>query len=58
LAVVWTGIAIVLDYLFIIKALDSGLVYYKLDVYTYYILTFIIPVAVGWWKKLNPKKSE
>jgi hypothetical protein len=38
LAIAWTLIAIVFDYLFIVKALNAG-GYYKLDVYIYYALT-------------------
>ncbi len=51
LAVTWTAIAIVFDYLFIVKALNPADGYYKFDVYLYYTLTFIIPIAVGLWKK-------
>jgi hypothetical protein len=51
LAVFWTAIAVILDYLFIVKALKPADGYYKLDVYLYYSLTFIIPLIVGWWKK-------
>src|SRR5271157_5127949 len=51
LAIAWTVIAIVFDYLFIVKALNPAGGYYKLDVYLYYALTFIIPLAIGWWKK-------
>jgi hypothetical protein len=40
----------VFDYFFIVKAFNPPDGYYKLDVYVYYLLTFIIPVAVGWWK--------
>jgi hypothetical protein len=50
LAAVWTVIAIVLDYLLIVKALNPADGYYKLDVYLYYALTFIIPIIIGWWK--------
>ncbi len=56
LAIVWTVLAIALDYLFIVRAFDPEDGYYKLDVYLYYMLTFIIPLAVGWWKKT--KSSE
>ena len=51
LAVVWTTIAVVLDYLFIVKALAPADGYYKLDVYVYYALTFAPPLIVYWWKK-------
>ena len=50
LAFVWTAIAVVCDYLFIVKAFNPPDGYYKLDVYLYYALTFIAPLAVGWWK--------
>ena len=36
LAVAWTAIAVVFDYLFIVKALNPAGGYYKLDVYLYY----------------------
>jgi len=50
LAGVWTVIAVVLDYVFIVKAFSPADGYYKLDVYVYYVLTFTTPLAVGWWK--------
>jgi hypothetical protein len=51
LAVAWTLMAVVFDYLFIVKAFKPADGYYKLDVYLYYALTFIIPLTIGWWKK-------
>jgi len=51
LAVVWTLIAVVFDYFFLVKAFKPKDGYYKLDVYLYYILTFILPIIVGWRKK-------
>ncbi len=53
LAIVWTVIAVVFDYLFIVKAFNPADGYYKLDVYLYYALTFILPLCVGWWKNRN-----
>jgi hypothetical protein len=50
IAIVWTVLAIILDYLFLVKLLNPADGYYKLDVYVYYGLTFILPVAVGWYK--------
>jgi hypothetical protein len=50
LALVWTAIAVVFDYLFIVKAFSPADGYYKLDVYLYYTLTFMTPLVVGWWK--------
>jgi hypothetical protein len=49
LAVVWTLIAVAFDYLFIVKMFKSA-GYYKLDVYLYYVLTFVLPLLVGWNK--------
>ena len=51
IAVVWTLIAIVFDYLFIVKALKPADGYYKFDVHLYYLLTFVLPLLVGWRKK-------
>jgi hypothetical protein len=50
LAVVWTVIAIVFDYFFLVQAFKPADGYYKLDVYLYYALTFILPLVVGWRK--------
>ncbi len=50
LAFIWTMIAVIFDYFFIVKALKPEDSYYKLDVYLYYIFTFISPLVVGWWK--------
>ena len=47
IAVVWTAIAIVADYVLIVKAFHPPDGYYKLDVYLYYTLTFVMPMAVG-----------
>lgn len=55
LAIVWILIAIVLDYFFLVKALNPADGYYKLDVYLYYALTFILPIVVGWRKSTNQK---
>lgn len=49
LAAIWTIIAVVFDYFFIVKAFKS-VEYYKLDVYFYYVTTFLLPVIVGWNK--------
>jgi hypothetical protein len=47
LAVSWTLIAVIFDYLFLVKIFNPPDGYYKLDVYTYYTLTFILPVLAG-----------
>lgn len=47
--VIWTIVAVVLDYLFNVKLF--GIVgYYKLDIFVYYALTFLLPVCVGFYK--------
>lgn len=48
LGVVWTVIALALDYIFIVRLLRSS-GYYKTDVY--YALTFLLPIIVGWYKR-------
>lgn len=45
---VWLLIAIVGDYVFIVKAFKPADGYYKLDVYLYYALTLAIPLVAGW----------
>ena len=45
-AAVWLIVAVVFDYLFLVKLLNPP-VYYKLDVYIYYASTFLIPFLVG-----------
>lgn len=51
LSLVWTAIAIIFDYFFLVKIFKPSDGYYKLDVYLYYILTFILPLIVGWRKQ-------
>ncbi|MFA6190114.1 MAG: hypothetical protein WC711_01190 [Candidatus Staskawiczbacteria bacterium] len=47
LGVVWTVIAVILDYLFLVLLFKPADGYYKLDVYLYYITTLILPIIVG-----------
>jgi hypothetical protein len=47
LSVLWCLIAVVFDYVFIVRAFAPGDGYYKPDVYAYYALTFLLPLAVG-----------
>lgn len=47
LAIVWTLIAIVFDYIFLVRIFKPADGYYKLDVYLYYALTFILPLLAG-----------
>ena len=55
-AIVWTLLAIALDYLFIVNMLHPVGGYYKLDVYLYYALTFVLPLLVG-WRKMAKQQS-
>jgi hypothetical protein len=50
LAIIWMVIAIVGDYVFIVLLLKPE-IYYKLDVYVYYVLMFASPLIAFWWKK-------
>ena len=54
-AVAWVLIAIACDYFFLVKLFKPADGYYKLDVYVYYALTFILPLVVG-WRKLAARK--
>ena len=47
LAIIWTVIAVVFDYFFIVKTLHPVHGYYKLDVYIYYTLTFLLPIIIA-----------
>ncbi|HTX87108.1 MAG TPA: hypothetical protein VMC41_03535 [Candidatus Nanoarchaeia archaeon] len=55
LAIIWMAIAVILDYFLIVKTLKPADGYYKPDVYLYYALTFILPILVGWKKKISRK---
>lgn len=56
---IWTLMAIVLDYVFNVVLFQIGNSYYKPDVFLYYFLTFTLPIAVGFWKsKHKSPKSE
>lgn len=59
-AVSWTAIAIVFDYLLIVKLFHPADGYYKADVYLYYALTLALPIVIGWWKSgtSHSAKSE
>jgi hypothetical protein len=47
IGIIWTLIAIVLDYLLIVMLFKPADGYYKFDVYLYYFLTFIVPIMAG-----------
>ena len=46
--VIWAIMAVALDYGLLVRIFDAK-DYYKLDVYLYYILTFLLPIIVGWY---------
>ena len=48
LSIVWTLLAVALDYIFIVKLLRPADGYYKVDVYFYYAATFVLPLIAGW----------
>jgi len=47
LAIIWTCIAVIFDYLLIVKVFAPTDGYYKLDVYLYYLFTLVLPMTVG-----------
>lgn len=47
LGIVWSAIAIIGDYLFIVKLLNPPDGYYKPDIYIYYLLTLALPLAAA-----------
>ena len=51
LSVAWTLIAIIFDYFFLVKTFNPADGYYKLDVYLYYFLTFLLPLLAAYIKK-------
>lgn len=53
IAIIWTLIAIVFDYFFLVKVFNPADGYYKLDVYVYYALTFLLPLIIGCAKKTS-----
>ena len=53
LGIIWVIIAVALDYLFIVKLFNPTDGYYKLDVYLYYFLTFLLPVIAGLKKRIK-----
>ncbi len=52
LGVIWTILAVTLDYIFLVKMLHAS-DYYQWDVYLYYALTLLLPPLVGWRKFLK-----
>jgi hypothetical protein len=56
LGIFWMLIAVIFDYLFLVRLFKSA-DYYKLDVYLYYFLILALPIAVGWYKFKGMKKG-
>ena len=56
LSVVWTLIAVIFDYFFLVRVFKPTDGYYKLDVYLYYIITFVLPLFAG-WRQTSIKKT-
>ena len=54
LSIVWTIVAVVFDYLFLVSAFKTT-GYYSFHIYLYYFLTFAFPLFVGWHKNLSSK---
>jgi hypothetical protein len=50
ISLIWTAMAMVLDYTFLVTLFKAQNTYYKPDVFLYYILTFVLPMLVGYWK--------
>jgi len=55
---VWLLIAVVGDYVFIVKAFNPADGYYKPDVYVYYALSLAIPLFAGWRKQVDPAPTH
>ena len=58
LAFIWTLIAISFDYLFFVSVFKPADGYYKLDVYVYYLFTFILPLLLGFIKNKYEKSPN
>lgn len=50
IAIIWTAMAIIFDYLFLVQLFKPADGYYKLDVYIYYLSTFLLPLIAGWYR--------
>ncbi len=51
IGIAWCCLAVLLDYLFIVKLLKPADGYYKPDVYIYYAITLLLPLVVGFKKR-------
>jgi len=57
-ALSWLLIAVLGDYLFIVRAFNPADGYYKPDVYLYYALTVAIPLVAGWRRALHRSTDD
>lgn len=48
--IVWLVLAVVCDYFFLVTPFGLSESYYKPDIYLYYALTLLLPIAVGVYK--------
>ena len=55
LGVIWAIMAMLLDYIFLVKLFGAN-DYYKMDVYVYYFLMFSLPIVAGLYKTKTKKK--
>lgn len=53
--IIWTLIAVVLDYVLLVSVFKPADGYYKLDVYVYYALTFLLPLIAGFFTMRTKK---
>jgi hypothetical protein len=55
---VWTALAIILDFVLIVKLFSPLDGYYKPDVYLYYALTFLLPLLVGAYRRTRATRAD
>ena len=58
IGIIWTLLAIILDYILIVKAFNPVDGYYKPDVYLYYALTFMLPIFIGALKQRGNEEKK
>jgi len=57
IAIAWTAIAVILDYVLLVKLFQPPDGYYKLDIYFYYASNLILPPVAGWIKTSHKTKT-
>jgi hypothetical protein len=57
IALIWAVIAVVFDYFFLVQVFKPEDGYYKLDVYVYYLSSFVLPLLVGWYRSTGALKK-